>query len=300
MDLLALFQQDCEELSKRNGRIYTTEWIDGLLESTIAELKKMPLFDESSDDNDKRLHSLEQLLLAIVLGNKGLDARASVAWRNVGRNLGCNYLQELSPIENQVAHSILMLTGHVKEKSKKFNYKRSLKILGATVAGGLALAVGGALGAAAIGTALAGSAAGTSAFLMSTTGMGVVAGVFGAVGANRTAWKMIKREGGLKEFMFVPVKKQLVEKVPNDKETIEADADESYEQLMKQLEHEPSDTESQQKLHCAIGISGWLLKQDLAHICNYWSEALVLPSHETWAVVFDRKVLEAYGNALRR
>jgi len=295
METLPLFSAHSESLMKQNGRTETL-WFETGLRMTLDHLRDLETMEHADQDKHHeedsirahRLNELKLLLLAWVLGNNGLDSRASVAWRKVGEiDYQLDYREDLARIESEVASALIMMTGHVKSRARRMSLSKGLKIGAATILGGGVLAASGAVAAPIIGAALASSAATASAgaFLSSAVGIGAVAGVFGVYGANRTAWKMAKRVGGLKEFFFLPV----VPKRPDSDDTTSREDDRSDGNV------------PQQQLHCFLGISGWIQKEEAENMGGYWSQAFAsVPSADRSVLVFDRKVLEEYGNALRK
>lgn len=257
------------------------------------------------------------LLGAFVIGNTGLDARVLHAWRELGISLSMDYANELRWIECELALTIADQSddgaAHERKRKRRFTLSRTLKIGGLAIVGGIALGAGGAVMAPMLGAAAVTCGATiTGALLTSHVGIAASAAVFGAWGLHRTAWKMQRRTTDLKEFGFYPGKFPVEEdstamaatavvaaitqqeEFARKEKPIKQEKDQQKLTEQEKLAEEPNDPQ----LNVMLGISGWLVNEDLNQICEYWGKAFSPCSVncEPATLVFDRAVLKKYGS----
>ncbi|KAK0175661.1 hypothetical protein PV327_009393 [Microctonus hyperodae] len=151
-----------------------------------------------------------------------------------------------------------------KHREKMRKMKRYVSVGLATIAGGTLIGLTGGLAAPfigiGVGTILGGASA---AALTSTAGVAIIGSMFGAAGAGLTGYKMHKRVGELEEFEFIPLTQF---------------------------------SESDQQLHIAIAITGWLKNDNSDNIIKPW-RCLAL-SREQYALRYETKYLIELGQAL--
>ncbi|XP_034946233.1 transmembrane and coiled-coil domain-containing protein 4-like isoform X2 [Chelonus insularis] len=142
--------------------------------------------------------------------------------------------------------------------------KRYASVGIATIAGGTLIGLTGGLAApfigVGVGTILGGASA---AALTSTAGVAIIGSVFGVAGAGLTGYKMNKRVGQLEEFCFEPLSKYSV---------------------------------TDQQLHIAIAVTGWLNNEDSDSITKPWRFLAI--SREQYALRYETKYLIELGQAL--
>ncbi|XP_008560315.1 transmembrane and coiled-coil domain-containing protein 4 [Microplitis demolitor] len=153
---------------------------------------------------------------------------------------------------------------NAKRRDKIRKIKRYTSIGIATVAGGTLIGLTGGLAApfigVGVGTILGGASA---AALTSTAGVAIIGSIFGVAGAGLTGYKMNKRVGRVEEFSFEPLSRFC---------------------------------ETDQQLHVAIAVTGWLKSQDVDNIIKPW-RCLAL-SREQYALRYETKYLVELGQAL--
>ncbi|CAG5092958.1 Similar to TMCO4: Transmembrane and coiled-coil domain-containing protein 4 (Homo sapiens) [Cotesia congregata] len=151
-----------------------------------------------------------------------------------------------------------------KKRDKIRKIKRYTSIGIATVAGGTLIGLTGGLAApfigVGVGTILGGASA---AALTSTAGVAIIGSIFGVAGAGLTGYKMNKRVGKVEEFSFEPLSRFC---------------------------------NTDQQLHVAIAVTGWLKNQDIDNVRKPWKCLAI--SREQYALRYETKYLVEMGQAL--
>ncbi|XP_074107285.1 transmembrane and coiled-coil domain-containing protein 4 isoform X2 [Cotesia typhae] len=151
-----------------------------------------------------------------------------------------------------------------KRRDKIRKIKRYTSIGIATVAGGTLIGLTGGLAApfigVGVGTILGGASA---AALTSTAGVAIIGSIFGVAGAGLTGYKMNKRVGEVEEFSFEPLSRFC---------------------------------DTDQQLHVAIAVTGWLKTQDIDNVRKPWKCLAI--SREQYALRYETKYLVEMGQAL--
>jgi len=225
-----------------------------------------------------RVHAMGLLIRGIILGSpkSGYDARMRVALRLVAKDLRLNWNSDIVPCERSVA-LLLRRPQPVAAATSDAGWtaERVAYVGGASILGGIALAVTGGLAAPAVGAVLGtlGSALGVgggavSAFLATGSGAVLVSTLFGAGGAGLSAYKMTRRTAALEEFFVLPVQADTT-RLPGS------------------------------ELSVTMGISGWLADEEPGRLARFWGAVFArVPGSDRLVVVYDRRELVEYGDSL--
>lgn len=140
---------------------------------------------------------------------RGLAALYALPWDKV-LDMERLWLAQSVTAVSKIASGIDVVEENAKDK--KFNLKRAMKIGGATVFGGAALALTGGIAAPAVAAVFGavGSVIGVGTALAAMGGTAAVSIMFGAAGAGLAGYKTARRTGDVQDFAFQPIGRRVV------------------------------------------------------------------------------------------